>query len=180
VEAKRIAVIGPESSGKSWLCQELAGYFGTSWVEEFARGYMATLTLNPSPAGREREIRFEELTLIARRQILSVEEAVPKAHRYLFCDTDLHNICVWSEYAFQRCDPWLARAEENQHFDLYLLLKPDIPWIADGIRQNPHLREELFARYEARLIEKKRPYVIIRGEPKARLHQGIKAIRDFF
>ena len=37
---KKIVVIGPESSGKSTLCQDLSAYFKSSYLPEYARIYL--------------------------------------------------------------------------------------------------------------------------------------------
>ena len=39
---QRIVVIGPESTGKSTLCDELAQHYETMWVAEYARQYLIT------------------------------------------------------------------------------------------------------------------------------------------
>jgi nicotinamide riboside kinase len=40
---KRIAVTGPESTGKSLLTEQLARHYNTVWVPEFARSYLEKL-----------------------------------------------------------------------------------------------------------------------------------------
>ncbi len=37
---KKIVVIGPESTGKSTLCEQLAAHYKTKWVPEYAREYI--------------------------------------------------------------------------------------------------------------------------------------------
>ncbi len=37
---KKIVVIGPESTGKSTLCEKLADHYNTLWVPEYAREYL--------------------------------------------------------------------------------------------------------------------------------------------
>lgn len=37
---KKIVVIGPESTGKSTLCEQLAAHFNTAWCPEYARAYL--------------------------------------------------------------------------------------------------------------------------------------------
>jgi nicotinamide riboside kinase len=38
---RKIVIIGPESTGKSTLCQQLAEYYDTVWCPEFAREYLS-------------------------------------------------------------------------------------------------------------------------------------------
>src|SRR5215831_7450208 len=37
---KKIVTIGPESTGKSTLCRQLAKHFNTTWCPEYAREYL--------------------------------------------------------------------------------------------------------------------------------------------
>ena len=37
---KKVVICGPESTGKSTLTQELASYFKTNYVSEYARDYL--------------------------------------------------------------------------------------------------------------------------------------------
>ena len=39
---KKVVVIGPESTGKSSLCEQLANHYKTEWVKEYAREYLLT------------------------------------------------------------------------------------------------------------------------------------------
>ena len=39
-EIKKVVVIGPESTGKSTLCQLLAAHYHTIWCAEYAREYL--------------------------------------------------------------------------------------------------------------------------------------------
>ena len=37
---KKIVAVGPESTGKSMLCEQLAKHFNTIWCPEYARAYL--------------------------------------------------------------------------------------------------------------------------------------------
>ena len=43
---KRIVIIGPESTGKSTLCQQLADHYYTVWCPEYAREYLLKNGMN--------------------------------------------------------------------------------------------------------------------------------------
>ncbi|HEX5317051.1 MAG TPA: ATP-binding protein, partial [Candidatus Kapabacteria bacterium] len=97
---KKIVIIGPESTGKSALCERLAAHYVCSWVPEYAREYL--LANGP-------KYTFEDLTTIARGQ-LELEDrltadAVKAGHDRIFIDTDMYVMKVWSEFVFDRCDP---------------------------------------------------------------------------
>ncbi|HMF72604.1 MAG TPA: ATP-binding protein, partial [Flavitalea sp.] len=57
---KRIVVVGPESTGKSTLCQQLAEHYNTAWVPEYAREYLLKHGMNYS---------YDDLLTIAKGQV---------------------------------------------------------------------------------------------------------------
>ena len=71
---KKIAVIGPESTGKSTLSEALAKALNTVWVPEYARAYLGKL---------ERPYEEKDLLEIAKGQIESENEMLEKANRFL-------------------------------------------------------------------------------------------------
>lgn len=166
----KVAVIGPESCGKSVLCEELAVHYKTVFVPEYARTHL-TLTGG--------QYRFEDLLFFAQKQKELEQELSQKANGILFCDTDLHNILVWSTYEFGRCDPQLEEAENNQDYHFYLLLFPDLPWVKDPLRNNAPLRQELYLAYQERLQKKERPYGVVSGTGKARLECAREHLEKF-
>ena len=92
---KKVAVIGPECTGKSELSEFLAGHFETGWVPEYARGYLNNLV---------RPYELHDLLAIAHGQIRIEDEWTRDSNRLLFCDTNLYVIKVWSEFKFGTCD----------------------------------------------------------------------------
>ena len=64
---KKIVVIGPESTGKSTLCSQLAAHYNTLWVPEYAREYLEKNGTNYS---------YDDLLAIAKGQINSEENLV--------------------------------------------------------------------------------------------------------
>ncbi|MCU0322295.1 MAG: ATP-binding protein [Chitinophagaceae bacterium] len=66
-KVKKIVVIGPESTGKSTLCEMLARHYQTEWCAEFAREYLLTNGTNYT---------FDDLASIAKGQLALEDEAV--------------------------------------------------------------------------------------------------------
>lgn len=151
---RKIAVTGPESSGKSDLCQELARHYQTVWVPEYARQYLESL---------ERRYTYEDLEYIARQQTALEQEMLPEAHRFLFCDTELINIRIWAEYRFGQCPEYVIQGIRDADYDLYLLCTPDIPWEPDPLRENRDDRDALFALFRQHLENGEKKYRIISG-----------------
>ena len=165
----KIVVTGPESTGKSSLCQELANHFKTIWIPEFAREYLEDL-------GRPYE--EADLTEIALGQKHN-EDQVDKNGIY-FVDTSFEVLKIWSEWKYQRCsDAINALFEENQ-VDLYLLLYPDLPWQHEPLRENPDDRLQLFEIYRNLLSSNNLPFEIIKGSGSERVENAIEKVNKNF
>lgn len=168
---KKVALIGPESTGKSELSEKLAKYFSTEWVEEYARNYVATLN---------RPYTLDDIITISKKQLEIEKEKEKKANQILFIDTELIIAKVWAEDVFKTCPDFIQNALNKQNYDLYLLTYPDIPWEPDGVRENPHRREYFFTIYKNELISRRFNFVEIYGIGETRLQNAIKSIQDFF
>lgn len=170
----KIVLTGPESTGKTTLAEQLAAAFDTDWLPEFAREYIGQL---------ERPYLFEDLKIIAKGQVKSENQflvsAVNKDYEFLFFDTDLITIKIWSEDKFEKTDPWILNEIENRDYDFYLLCKPDLEWQFDPQREDSNRLDELFEMYKKELIALKKPFAIIEGEGHARFEKAIKTILEF-
>ena len=172
---KKVVIIGPESTGKSMLSEQLATHFKTAWVPEYAREFLETYGTNYS---------FEDLYKIAQGQIKNEEDAAFNAKRlthnskFLFIDTDLYVIKVWSEFVFNMCDNRVLNQIANRKYDLYLLCNTDIEWVKDSLREYPDLvtREKLFHFYKDAMITQHVPWVEIKGGYEQRLASAIEAV----
>ena len=177
--SKKIVIIGPESTGKSTLCEGLAAHYHTEWVREYAREYML--------AHKGKDYNYDDLSTIARGQ-LALEDAAVGGHRasdmvatgerVLFIDTDLYVMKVWSEYVFGRCETWILKEIAARHYDGYLLCRADLPWADDPLREYPDLatRERLYHIYKDILINQAVPWAEIGGQADERLQNAIKAV----
>lgn len=172
---RRIAITGPESTGKSLLAEQLAKHYQTRWVPEFARTYIDTL-------GRPYE--EHDILTIAKGQ-LELEKAGEQSlergtghEPYLFCDTELLVTKIWSEVKFGRCDPWILQRLDRHSYALYLLCYIDTPWEADPQREHPHLRERLFSLYYDEMLERGWNFRVVTGLGEARVRNAIKFIEE--
>ncbi len=165
---RTIAIVGPESSGKSTLTEALAHHYRCVWVKEFARAELE----EQGPDYVE-----EDLLAFAQGQLFALGEGIELAKRtpppLVFCDTDIITIRIWSEEVFGRCHPLIDQLARQVAFDHWLLCRPDIPWVPDPLRVNPHDRDRLFAVYEAMLQRLGKPYTIIEGDRAERLRAAI-------
>lgn len=163
----KIAILGPESSGKTTLCEALAAHFQASRVPEFARAY-----LGPRNGRYERA----DLLPIAVGQCAAEDTAMRGEASVVFCDTEMITIRIWSEEKFGACDARIIRLSVERHYDHWLLCRPDIPWEPDPLRENPLDRDRLFGVYEARLNKLGKPYTIIHGENPLRMRTAIARV----
>jgi NadR type nicotinamide-nucleotide adenylyltransferase len=163
---KRIAITGPESTGKSSLASELAAHYKTHWVPEFARGYLSELG---------RPYNYDDILVIARTQFQLNNETL-LANDFLFCDTELIVTKIWCEVKYGKCHPWIEEHISEQNFDFYLLTDIDLPWEPDPQREHPQMRQHLMELYVDELERLHFPYRIIGGQQEERLKNAIKAL----
>lgn len=168
---KRIAITGPESTGKSNLADALAREFNTQSVPEFARGYINNLN---------RDYTQEDLLTIAKGQFKQEENIVKQANEYLFVDTDFLVMKIWSLYKYGKCDDWILDKLENHHYDLYLLCNIDLPWQPDPQREHPDIRQYLFDWYLNELSMANVNFEIVSGSGNKRVENALKFINRTF
>jgi NadR type nicotinamide-nucleotide adenylyltransferase len=175
---KKIVVIGPESTGKSTLCGYLADYYNTLWCPEFARQYLldngTTYTIDDLITIAKGQLDA------AQKQIAALQSQIDQTAivKPLIIDTDMYVMKVWSEYVFGTCPTFILDEINKQDFDLYLLCKPDIPWVKDELREYPDEkpRQELFQIYKDILINQQTPWVEISGSFESRNQKAVTAI----
>ena len=171
--AKKIVVIGPESTGKSTLCALLSRHFQTAWVPEYARNYLLT---------HGTQYSYEDLLTIARGQLEEEDDICSDFYsegKPIFIDTDMYVMKVWSEFVFGKCDPFILYQIAERKYDYYLLCGTDLPWEKDELREYPDLetREKLFHIYKDLLINQSVPWLEIRGHHEHRIQRAIEAVK---
>ncbi len=165
---KRIAITGPESTGKSWLAKHLSAHFGEPWVPEFSRAYLNRLS---------HPYTFNDVLRIARGQYRNEERMAAKADIYLFCDTDFLVTHIWCMVKYGRSHPWIIHMLEKHRYHHYLLCNTDLPWEPDPLREHPEMRQELLGIYIQELQTRNLPYTLISGSGDQRLQAAVKAVR---
>lgn len=169
----KIAVVGPESSGKTELCRSLAEHFQEPWVREFAREYLLM---------QNGKYNQSDLWQIAKGQLALEAQATSKANNFLFCDTTLLVIKIWSQYKYGSIQPEVSAHYSTADYDLHLLLRPDIEYKDDPLRENPSIEErnELFEIYRQHLIQDKANYAVVEGKGNERLKSALKILHSHF
>jgi NadR type nicotinamide-nucleotide adenylyltransferase len=167
---KKIVVIGPESTGKSTLCEQLAKHYNTTWCPEYARAYLNQ---------HGKEYQFNDLLTIGKGQ-LSLEDKIAEqaANNLYFIDTNMYVMQVWCEYVFNKCHQFILDEIVQRCYDLYLLCDIDLPWAYDVLREYPdeRPRKELYSIYKELMINQSVPWVEISGSYNDRLKKAIAAV----
>ncbi len=187
---KKVVVIGPESTGKSTLCELLAKNYNTQWCPEFAREYLLAHGM---------DYTYDDLLHIAKCQVdleekyiqslvgsqeSGVNSLTPDSElrtlnsKLLFLDTDMYVMKVWCEFVFGKCHEWILEQIKKRKYDLYLLCNTDLPWVKDELREYPDVvtRDKLYGIYKDTMINQSTPWVEISGNYEERLQKAIKAV----
>lgn len=169
---KKIVILGPESTGKSTLCAQLAAHYNTVWCPEYAREYLLHI---------RRPYTYEDLLLIAKGQLALEDEYAAKVNGlHLFIDTDMHVMKIWCEVAFNDCYTWILKQAACREYDLHLLCDVDLPWVKDELREYPDLefRRKLFKMYKDLLVNGTGKWAIISGTNEERLQAAIRIVDE--
>jgi len=185
---KKVVVIGPESTGKSSLCEKLANHYKTEWVKEYAREYLLT---------NGTEYNYDNLLEIAKGQFALEKAAIQLVENKIkirsdnnttsaandlseivLIDTNMYVLKVWCEFVFEKCHPWILNQIVENSYDLYLLCDIDLPWVKDELREYPdvEVREKLYHHYKDLLINQSTPWVNISGNYQQRVEIAVNAI----
>ncbi len=171
----KVVLYGPESSGKTTLAIQLAQYYKTKYVPEFARQFLQ------NKWDLKNEIcDIDDLIKIAFGQMKSENTLTDNSKKILFCDTNILVTKIWSESHYDGfCPKLIKELVKIYHYDLYILTQVDIPWIKDDLRDRPNNRNEMFDIFKAELDNKKLNYLIVNGSKNKRLKMAVKFIDSY-
>ncbi len=172
-EIIKIALFGPESTGKTTLAMQLADHFKTAWVPEFARDYLQEKWNNTAKI-----CDVNDMLPIAYGQMQLENEKLTIANDFLFCDTNLMVTKVFSEVYYNFCDPSLDKAAKKHEYDLFFLTDIDVPWEKDDLRDKPEERQTVFEAFKQTLIANNKPFVLLSGDKEERLKTAIAILED--
>ncbi len=167
---RKIAIVGPESTGKSTISPMLAEHYETVWVPEYAREYCEKLS---APCTWEDEINM------FRGQLELEKELLPKANKILICDTTFITVKIWSDQMFGKAPQEVIDELAKHPYDFYLLMNIDLPWEDDPLRDFPNMREHFMEVWHRELQELGANYTVISGQAEERLQNAVRAIDHF-
>lgn len=186
---KKVVVIGPEATGKSTLCEGLAAHYGTLWVPEYAREFLLQngthytyndlLTIAQGQQALEEKTATKLVNQNPKSEIRNPSTPNPQLPTIpLIIDTNQYVMKVWSEVVFGTCHPWILKQAAISNYNLYLLCNVDLPWVQDGLREqpDPEMRQRLFLEYKDILVNDGTPWAVISGSGEERLSNAINII----
>lgn len=164
----KIAITGPESTGKTTLAKGLAKEFDTIWIPEFAREYLEQ---------KGGKYNFEDIEIIAKEQEKTWKRA--NQNEVVFFDTEFTVLKIWSEIKFGKVSPYIIDSLETQEFDHYFICDPKgVEWEEDPLREHPERREEFFELYLRVMHSNNRSFTILSGEWNQRLKKAIEVVNQ--
>ncbi len=166
----KIAITGPESTGKSNLASQLSQHFSTVFVPEYAREYIDNLW---------RPYNEDDLLQIAKGQLHLEEKMLPRANKLLFCDTEMTVMKIWSLHKYGRCHPHILQKLHEQSYGLVLLCNVDLQWEADHQREHPKHRKFFFDWYITELNLQGANYAIVSGLGNDRLNNALSEVQKY-
>lgn len=167
IALKKIAVVGPESTGKSTMAQHLANMLGTVCVPEYARYYCKDL---------HRQYTLQDEINIFHGQLALEESLVPFAkNNLLVCDTTILTVKIWCDHLFGDTPKAVTDEIKSRTYDFYLLMDIDLPWEDDPLRDFPDQREHFMRVWQKELKALNASYKIVSGTANERLENGVDA-----
>lgn len=167
----KIAVVGPESTGKSTMSAYLAKHYQTVWVPEYAREYCEKLSEAPT---------VEDEVKMFWGQIALEKEIIQQANtNILICDTTILTVKIWCDALFGYTPVEVLDELPRHYYDLYLLMDIDLPWQDDPLRDFPTRRPHFMNVWQQELQALNARYVIISGSGQQRYDRAIKAVEAF-
>lgn len=173
--AKRVCVLGAESTGTTTLAQALAAHFETPWVAEYGREYS-----EKKGAAGDATWRTEEFAEIAAEQTRREDAAARRANRVLICDTNAFATTLWHRRYMGGENPAVAEIARRGRCDLYLVTGDEIPFVQDGLRDGEHIRHEMHGWFETALGVQPVPWKLLRGSREARLREAVGHVAKLF
>lgn len=169
--AKRVVIVGAESTGTTTMAQHLAERLQTRWVPEYGREYSAA-----KQARGETEWQTAEFLEIAREQNRREDAAARESNRVLICDTNAFATVLWHRRYMGFDDAALSVLGNQSRADFYLLTGDEIPFIQDGLRDGEHIRHNMHMWFERALASQEVPWRLVRGSVEERLDQVLRLL----
>lgn len=165
---QKIAVVGPESTGKSTMAMYLSKEFNTTCVPEYARYYCQHLN---------RSYTLQDEVNMFYGQVALEEAIISTEPKIIICDTTILTVKIWCDYLFTQTPKEVTTEITNRKYDFYLLMDIDLAWQDDPLRDFPNEREYFLEIWKKELNELGANYMLISGQGNDRLQHGLDAVK---
>ncbi|MBN3859059.1 AAA family ATPase [Neisseriaceae bacterium PsAf] len=170
-----ITLIGPESTGKTTLCEILAPRYNTVYVPEYLREYS-----QKKWDEEQKPCSWEDMPLVLKGQLKGEEKYNSLANKFIFLDTNPLTLYIYSHIYFQKAPEEIIQACLNRPSnEYYLLTDVDVPWEFDVLRDRPNDREYIFDLMQQELLRRKLPFSIISGTIPERINKIDELLAKF-
>lgn len=177
--ARKVLVVGGESTGKSTLVQNLALAYNTNFVSEVGRDTCEY-------AGGEDFMVVDDLYENILRQKINVMDASKRSNRILFIDTDAITTLFYAQFLLKddeelsKCKRLAEAVSLINEWDLVLFLEPTVEFIQDGTRSEVIAEDrEKYSKQIKALLEKYNVrYYSLNGDYLDRFVESKRLISD--
>lgn len=160
----KIVFVGPESTGKTTLCKSLAMRYSTNWVCEICRLFAEEKKQHTDDI--QFNFNLQDFIEMAHKQNKDEYELTKTANKLLFCDNDSFALSIWcerylGEYHEEIYDIYKNALYLENDNKIYILTKPNVPFVQDGFRDGEHIRYWMYERFLQELRDKGMTYYIL-------------------
>ncbi len=174
MRALRAAIVGAESTGKSWLTQAVAGVLRSRGqtvhtVDEVLRNWCDRS--GRTPQGHEQMAIAQEQARAAQ----TIAEQAPDA--WLVSDTTPLMTAVYSHLLFDDQSLYPMALAHQALYNVTLVTGLDLPWVADGLqRDGPQVRAPVDTLVRQALERAGMAYRVVYGMGPRRLNNALLAL----
>jgi len=171
---KRIAIVGPESVGKSTLTKNLANYFQTNFVVEYGR---FVYEHNGNKVGID-----DFIPIADGRQDLE-DWLIKNSKRVIICDTEDITTDIFAQLYYpdkysKVFDYFDKKLKDGKKYDLYILLSPDCEAIQDGTRNFLEERGHHYEMIKEQLVKRNCNFVEVGGTFDERYKKSKELVKN--
>lgn len=167
--AKKVLIVGPESTGKSTLTTKLAKHFGGVDIQEYAREWITE---------HDNTFEYKDLDLFAKKQHEWIQNGTKIGKPFVFIDTDSIVTKIFSEIYYDSVSETVHNHTTLETYDCILLTDISVSWENDGQRDLGHRREEVFQRFVKELTNRKLDFHIVSDTGEKRLQNAIRIVEE--
>lgn len=173
--AKRVCLVGAESTGTTTLSKDLANYYKTNWVPEFGRYHSIGKLFIEGEKWGSKEFEF-----IARTQNAWEDELAGLCNKILFCDTNSWATGIWHKRYMGYKSKKVSELAKDRKYDLYILTDVNIPFVQDGVRDGEHIRLNMHNEFMNEMKNEGFNFIVVSGSKQERLEKAVDEIRKIF